>query len=95
MVHLLVSEGRNTDPVRFFRSRVRVFVGEDYAYGFWVDEDVLFSYLDGDQKKDYMTKKKGAPLELTIDRRLVQRLVETDYAIKGKKEILRFLSGVD
>jgi hypothetical protein len=95
MVHLLVSEGRNTDPVRFFRSRVRVYVGEDYAYGFWVDEDVLFSFLDIDQKKEYLTKKKGIPLELTIERRLVQRLVETDHTIKGKREILRFLSKVD
>lgn len=91
MVHLLVSEGRNTDPVRFFRSRVRVYVGEDYAYGFWVDEHVLFSYLDDEQKRYYLTKKKAAPLELTIERRLVQRLVETDYTIKGKREILRFL----
>ena len=93
MVHLLVSEGRNTDPVRFSHNRVRVHIGEDYSYGFWVDEDVLFSYLNPDQKKEYLTKKKGSPLELTIERPVVQQMVEKDYTIKGKKEIIRFLRG--
>lgn len=91
MVHLLVSESRNTDPVRFFNNRIRVLLGEDYSLQFWVDEDVLFSYLDNDQKKSYLLEKRGKPLELTVSPKIAKRLIESGHVVKGKRAALSMI----
>lgn len=95
MVHLLVSENRNTDPVRFFQNRIRVFIGDDYAYGFWVDEDRLFSLLGDEQKRFYLTEKRGKPLEFVLEVEIVRKIVETGFVVHRKKELLNILSKLD
>lgn len=92
MVNVLVSEKRNVDPVRFYQNKIRVFLGLDYQYGVWVDEDRLFSFLDDNQKRTYLLGKRGVPLELELSAPTVRRLVETGYTMKGRKEVLEMLS---
>jgi hypothetical protein len=55
MIKLYVTEGKNHDPVKFYMNSVRIFLNEDYGYGFWVDEDVLFDLLDTEQKRVYLS----------------------------------------
>lgn len=95
MVHLLVSENRNTDPVRFFNNRVRVFLGEDYSCKFWIDEDILFSHLDSEQKKTYLLSKRGIPLEFSLNPRIARKLVESGHVMKGKRVALDMISKLE
>lgn len=92
MVNVLVSEKRNVDPVRFYQNKIRVFLGFNYQYGIWVDEDRLFSFLDDDQKRAYLLSKRGTSLELELSAPTVRRLVETGYTMKGRREVLAMLS---
>jgi len=78
MINILITENRSSDPVRFFRNRVRVFVCKDYDYGFWVDEDRLFSLLDLDQKKEYLTEKEGS-LDLQVTREVAEDIVNIGF----------------
>lgn len=91
MINLLITENRNFDPVRFARNRVRVFVGKDFSYGFWVDEDRLFELLSIDQKREYLTQKK-ANLEFKVDAKVARKVVDAGYTPHGKSAILRKLA---
>lgn len=91
MVQLSISENRNTDPVRFFRNRVRIFLGQDLQYPFWVDESSLFSLLNDDQKRTYLMEKRGKVLILSIGPKEARKIVEIGDTKQSKSMILREL----
>lgn len=90
MINLFVSENRSRDPVRFARNRVRVFVGRDFTYGLWVDEDCLFDLLSLEQKKEYLTSK-SLDLTFEIPLAVAQKVVNLGHTIDSKPRLLRYL----
>lgn len=91
MIDLLITENRSFDPVRFARNRVRVFVGKDFSYGFWVDEDRLFDFLTTEQKREYLTQRKPS-LEFKVDASVARKIVDAGYTPYSKSAILRKLT---
>lgn len=85
MIQLIVPpENRNIDPVRFFQNRIRVSLDN---FPFWIDEDRLFSLLDNDQKRTYLTSKRKEKLILAIGESTARKMIEVGYS-KNKKGFL-------
>lgn len=53
-MEIQVTENRQTDITRFNTNSVRVFVGMDMHYGYWVNEKFLYDLLSDEQKAEYL-----------------------------------------
>ena len=94
MIKLLITEFRNTDPAKFFRNRVRIFLNGDFSYGLWVDEDRLFDLLSTSQKREYLVTNRSQELSLQVTREVALKVAgisHTPYA-SNKKAILESLN---
>lgn len=94
MITILISENRSKDPVRFARNRVRVFIGKDYSYGLWVDEDQLFELLTVGQKRSYLLEPMGNSLTFSVDSKTARKIVDLGYTLESKAKLLRQLETV-
>lgn len=95
MIRLLVTENRSKDPVRFAKNRVRVFLGKDYDYGLWVDEDQLFDLLSVEQKRSYLFEPMGKSLTFELSSETARKVVDLGYTVESKAKMLRQLSSVN
>lgn len=54
MTNIKITEGRSVGCLRGFNNLVRVFIKNDYSYGYWMDENRLYDLFNEDQKENYL-----------------------------------------
>lgn len=90
LIKILVSENKSRDPVRFYRNRVRVYAGNDYNYGLWVEEDRLFDYLNDEDKKTYLTTSSQT-VKVSLSLSNFEKLLSTSSSPYGRTTLLNLL----
>lgn len=91
MIKLYVTEGKNHDPVKFYLNSVRVFLNEDYEYGFWVDEGVLFDLLDIEQKRIYLSGNSENSRRYSVAKVTARELVLKGVSPYSKTNLLSLI----
>lgn len=90
LIKILVSENKSRDPVRFYRNRVRIYAGEDYSYGLWVEEDRLFEYLGDEDKRNYLATTSQT-IQVNLGFSNFEKLLNTSSSPYGRTTLLNYL----
>ena len=54
---ILITEGKSNNP-EFSRGVVRVFINQDYDYGYFISENIIFQILNEEQRLSYNNQDK-------------------------------------
>lgn len=55
-VEILITEGKSLREIS--KGLVRVFINNDYHYGFWVIEEIVYNRLSSEQQAEYFVCNK-------------------------------------
>lgn len=87
VMQLLVTEGRSVDQERFSHNMVRVFVNNDLSYGYWVEEEFLFSLLSQEQQEQYLSDQSYSGGFFDIGTDVARKIVEAGITPFSKQTI--------
>lgn len=68
-----ITEHKSTGTLRPVSNAVRVFVDNDYHYGYFVPEDKLFALLDAEQQQAYL---QGDDVKLDVTPQVAQQVID-------------------
>lgn len=70
---LHITENKSKGAQRPGARVVRVFVDNDYHYGYFIREDALFALLDDDQRQAYL---QGDEARLSVPPQVAQQIID-------------------
>lgn len=81
-IELFVGENKSTKPTCF--SCVRVFLGADYSYGYFINELLLFNLLTEEQQKKYCINNSYENTHFYISVEVANKIVDNGSTILRK-----------
>lgn len=79
---LVATEGKSMGKLNALASSVRVFVNNDYSYGYFVDEHKLFGLLTPAQQAEYL---QASTATLEVEPVVAQQIIDMGKTIYTNK----------
>lgn len=81
-MNLVATEGKSTGQLNPFNHSVRVFVNNDYSYGYFVNEHQLFDLLSPAQQAQYLQEGTA---HLEVEPAVAQQIIDMGQTIYTTK----------
>jgi len=85
-VKVKCTEGKSVGALRPHGNLVRVFVDEDYHYGYWVEEDRLVALLGVDARRAYL--EAGTEATFEVEPAVAQSIIDIGVTPYKKARVI-------
>lgn len=84
-MEIQITENKSVGTLNPLNTSVRVFVGRDYHYGYFVPEHQMFDLLTDDQRHAYL---QGSSVLLDVSEEVAQSLIDMGQTPYKKPRVL-------
>lgn len=85
-MEIQITEHKSVGTLNSLNTSVRVFVGRDFHYGYFVPEHQMFDLLTEDQKQDYL---QGTTVRLDVPAAIAQQLIDMSQTPYKKRSVVQ------